>query len=107
MDCKIKAQDREGKCVTGEQCSDIKCTGQGAEYIPPAVGEVEAPDYGVIDFGKYKGTEWIKLRSWYLEYLINDDCHTPQVNKDKAKKCLELKKVLKGQLELKALRGEK
>ena len=107
MDCKIKAQDGEGKCVTGEQCSDIKCTGQ-AEYIPgPAVGEVEAPDYGVIDFGKYKGTEWIKLRSWYLEYLISADCLTAQPNKDKAKKCLELKKVLKGQLELKALRGAK
>ena len=107
MDCKIKAQDREGKCVTGEQCADIKCTGQGAEYIPPTVAEVELPDYGVINFGYYQGKEWIKLPSNYLLYLMGDDCHTAQSNKDKAKKCLELKKVLKGQLELKALRGEK
>jgi len=106
MDCKVKAQDAEGKCVTGEQCSDIKCTSQGAEYIP-AVGEVEKLDYGIITFGKYKGTEWIKLRSWYLNYLISDECLTAQANKDKAKMCLNLKKVLKGQLELKALRGEK
>ena len=93
MDCKVKAQDAEGKCVTGEQCSDIKCTSQETEHIPPAVGVVEKPDYGVIYYGLHQGKEWVKLPTEYLEYLISDKCKTAKANKDKAEMILKIRKA--------------
>ena len=55
-------------------------------------------DFGVIDFGKFKGEKWDDLKIDYLEYLISEECNTSEENKRIAKKVLENKKVLDGQL---------
>ena len=54
-------------------------------------------DYGTIDFGQIKGKKWSEVNKHYLEYLITDECLTPQKNKDIAKKELLQREVCPGQ----------
>jgi uncharacterized protein (DUF3820 family) len=53
-----------------------------------------------IHFGRYKGTKWGELSDDYLNFIISDDCHTYEINKDFAKKVLTEKKKCPGQVVL-------
>jgi uncharacterized protein (DUF3820 family) len=47
-----------------------------------------------IDFGKYAMSKWKDLPGDYLDYLVSDECHTPQENKRKA--LIEIQRRLQG-----------
>jgi len=57
----------------------------------------EIHELGVIDFGKYKDTEWIKAPTYWLEYLLTEECTTSKYNKNLAERALIEKKKIKGQ----------
>lgn len=57
-------------------------------------------DYGLIPFGKFKGTFWKDVPKDYLQFIITDDCYTNEDNKATAKKELAQRDVLNGQIEM-------
>ncbi len=57
-------------------------------------------NYDKINFGLFKGKNWNDLPTHYLEYLVSDKCMTYQSNKDIAKKVLQNKKIIDGQIKL-------
>jgi len=54
-------------------------------------------DHGHIDFGRYKGSLWSDILIDYLEYIISDECHTSQENKNIAKLELNNRNNIEGQ----------
>jgi len=85
----------EGECITGEKCSDMKCSNQ--ESVPTRV--VEEKSFGIITFGKHKGKSWNQAPADYLKFLVSEKCETSIYNKDIARQVLASKGVVKNQLE--------
>lgn len=61
---------------------------------------INKQDYGTVNFGQFKGKKWSDVPKHYLEYLVTDECLTPQCNKDISKKELLQRDVCEGQEEL-------
>ena len=64
------------------------------------IKEVVIEDYGIINFGVYKGNRYESLPIDYLKYLISDECKTTKKNKETAKKVLLSKHDIPGQIKL-------
>ena len=55
-------------------------------------------DYGIVNFGQYKGLKkWSEIPKHYLEYIISEECLTPEANKEIAKQELKQRDILDGQ----------
>jgi hypothetical protein len=59
--------------------------------------EVEFEDFGDIPFGKFKGTEWMKLDADYLEFLCKAECKIDERFKKIARRVIMQKKDCVGQ----------
>ena len=57
-------------------------------------------DYGIVNFGIFKGKKWSELPKNYLEWIQKPECLTPQENKDIAKKEYSQRDICDGQEEL-------
>ena len=94
-ECLVSSWDEEEEKF--QDCESMKCNGKGKIEVV----ESKIDDFGIIQFGKHKGSEWIRLPKSYLEYLISEECNTSELNKSKAKKVLKQKDLVKGQLQWK------
>lgn len=57
-------------------------------------------DFGIIGFGTFAGKKWSEIPKHYLEYLISEECLTNMNNKEIARKELQQRDVLDGQVEM-------
>lgn len=57
----------------------------------------ERKEFGNINFGSFRGTNWNELKLTYLDYLISSECNTSIANKNIARLVLENKNNLNGQ----------
>ena len=57
-------------------------------------------DFGIINFGRFKGKNWSDVPKEYLEYLLKDECLTSEFNKNIASQEIKQRGVLEGQIEM-------
>lgn len=56
-------------------------------------------DQGVVQFGIHQGKRWCDVPLKYIEFLISDECYTPEDNKRIARIEKQQRRILKGQME--------
>lgn len=57
-------------------------------------------DLGVVPFGRFKGMKWSALNEDYLRYLISDECNTSTENKCLARRELDQRIAIDGQIRM-------
>ncbi len=90
--CELNVKNGNGDCATfGHKCDDVKCSAKTKDKN----NDEDFFDFGKIRFGRFKGRNWIQAPTFWLEYLLKEECKTSQFNKDIAKRVLQHKKQMK------------